>query len=242
MQANSSDNLAAELKAVKMALAPTEIRWPGRLLMLALNFLPLIHVILILSALLLPYANWPARTGIGVAILYLLPPLVARVILLFAAIPQDRIAPGSRAFFGWWTLFQLQIIFCRLQALEEILRLVPGMYSLWLRLWGSKIGRLTFWSPGTTITDRSFLQIGNDVIFGAGVRLNAHVLARDKNGRMELLLATVKIGDRAVIGGYSLLTAGTEISADETTRACLVSPPFSVWKNGVRVKHQNESE
>ncbi|NQW99044.1 hypothetical protein HQ447_00190 [bacterium] len=36
--------------------------------------------------------------------------------------------------------------------------------------------------------------------------------------------------DRAIIGGDSLLTAGTEIAADEATRAFLISPPFSRWK------------
>lgn len=38
----------------------------------------------------------------------------------------------------------------------------------------------------------------------------------------------------AMIGGYSLLTAGTEIADDEATRAFLTSPPFSKWKNGRR--------
>jgi hypothetical protein len=45
----------------------------------------------------------------------------------------------------------------------------------------------------------------------------------------------VNIGDRVVVGGYSLLTAGTVIAPDECTRAFLISPPFSKWKNGTRV-------
>jgi hypothetical protein len=242
MLANSSDNLAAELKSVKAAANSTEIRWRGRLLMLALNFVPLIHVLLTISFLLLPYVNWTIRVGIALAVLYLLPPLLARLILLLVTIPHGRIAVGSKAFFGWWTLFQLQVVFCRLPTLEEILRLVPAAYSLWLRLWGARVGRLTYWSPGTLITDRSFLHIGNDVVFGAGVRLNAHVLAKDKNGRMELLLGSLKIGDRVVVGGYSLLTAGTEISPDEVTRARLLSPPFSLLKDGKRIKQSDEFE
>ena len=242
MLANSSDNLAAELKAVKAALNPTTIRWNGRLLLLALNFLPLIQVVLVIGLLFTPYANWPARISITLAVLYLSPPLIARLILFLVPLPQGRIAVGTKAFFGWWTLFQLQIVFCRLPALEEIVRLIPGVYSLWLRLWGARIGRLTYWSPGAVITDRSFLCIGNDVVFGAGVRLNAHVLAKDKEGKMELLLATLKIGDRVMVGGYSLLTAGTEISSDEATRAFLISPPFSLWKDGKRVKQSTECE
>jgi len=242
MPANSSDNLVAELKAVEATMNSTGIRWRGRLLMLGLNFLPLIHVLLLALVLLAPFGNWRLRSGIALAVLYLLPPVLARLILSLYTIPKGRIAIGSKSFFFWWTLFQLQIVFCRLPALEEMLRLIPGAYSLWLRLWGSHVGRLTYWSPGTAITDRSFLFIGNDVVFGAGVRLNAHVLAKDKDGHMELILATLKIGDRAVVGGYSLLTAGTEISPDAVTRACQLSSPFSLWKDGKRVKKPDEFE
>jgi hypothetical protein len=45
-----------------------------------------------------------------------------------------------------------------------------------------------------------------------------------------------------MVGGYSLLTAGTEISADEVTRACQLSPPFSLWKDGKRIKPSDEIE
>jgi hypothetical protein len=62
------------------------------------------------------------------------------------------------------------------------------------------------------------------------------VMMRNKLGEMELLLAPVKIGSRAVVGGYSLLTAGTELAADEPSQACLLSPPFTKWRNGKRVK------
>ena len=128
----------------------------------------------------------------------------------------------------------LQMLFCRLPMLEELLRLVPGLYSLWLRLWGARVGRLTYWGAGLRILDRSFLQIGDDVIFGAAVRLNPHVLARNERGETELLLARIVVGERTMVGGYSLLTAGTEIAPDESTRAFLVSPPFSRWRNGRR--------
>src|SRR5262249_3948959 len=150
--------------------------------------------------------------------------------------PQGRIALGTKPFFVWWLVFQLQIVFGRFPALEEMLRLIPGLYSQWLRLWGAHIGRFTYWAPGLAITDRSFLSIGHEVVFGAAVRLNPHVLAQSSEGALELLLARVRIGDRAVVGGYSLLTAGTEIPPDEITRALLLSPPFSVWKDGKRVR------
>ena len=204
--------------------------------MLGLNFIPLVHVGLIMIPVLLPYASLPVRIGVALALLYLAPPVVARLALLNARESVGRIPVGSKAFFIWWFVFQLQIIFSRLPSLEETLRLIPGLYSQWLRLWGSRIGRFTYWSPGTLITDRSFLSIGDDVVLGAGVRLNPHVLAKSENNELELLLANVRIGDRVLVGGYSLLTAGTEIADDETTRAFLISPPFSKWKDGKRVR------
>jgi acetyltransferase-like isoleucine patch superfamily enzyme len=138
------------------------------------------------------------------------------------------------AFVAWWACFQCQVLFLRFPVLEEIMRLLPGVYSLWLRLWGSKIGKLTYWAPGTVILDRGFLDIGDDVVFGAGVRLNPHVM--EKTPQAVLLLAPIQIGSGALVGGYSLLTAGTVIAENENTRAFLISPPFSVWKHGARIR------
>ena len=207
-----------------------------RILIILLNFMPLLHVLVIAAVAALPWAPalWRALAAIGV--LYLLPALLARLIVRSCPFHATVIAPGTPDFFKWWALLSLQTLFCRLPALEEILRVVPSAYSAWLRLWGSRIGRLTYWAPGTRILDRSFLDIGDDVVFGAGVRLNPHVMARNDRGEMELLLAPVKVGHRALVGGYSLLTAGTEIADDECTRACLMSPPFSRWQRGRRLR------
>jgi acetyltransferase-like isoleucine patch superfamily enzyme len=242
MLANSSNSAGEELKALKAAAAQAKVHWKGRFLLLGLNLVPLIHIASTTLFLCLPYTTLPIRVATALAFLYLAPAVVARIFLLACAIPEGRIAIGTKSFFVWWLVFQLQIVFCRLPALEEALRFVPGLYSQWLRLWGSKIGRFTYWSPGTLITDRSFLSIGDDVVLGAGIRLNPHVLAKDKDGSAELLLARVQIGDRAMVGGYSLLTAGTEIAPDEFTRAFLISPPFSRWKEGKRIRGRNELE
>ncbi len=208
---------------------------PKRLLMLVINYCPLLHAIMIGVTLSVSWGPWHWRLLAAMGLLYLLPPLAAKVIRTVAPLREGHIPVGTRQFFSWWALFNLQVIFCRLPALEELLRLVPGLYTLWLRLWGARIGRLTYWAAGLRILDRSFICIGDDVIFGAGVRLNPHVMARNGRGELELVLATVNIGDRVVVGGYSLLTAGTVIAPDECTRAFLLSSPFSKWKNGTRI-------
>jgi acetyltransferase-like isoleucine patch superfamily enzyme len=208
---------------------------PKRLLILFISYWAFFHAVAIGLTLGIPWTLFRWRLLAGLLLLYLIPPLAARILLWLAPIREGRIPIGRRDFFVWWALLNLQVIFCRFPALEEGLRLVPGLYGTWLRLWGARIGRLIYWAAGLRILDRSFLRIGDGVIFGAGVRLNPHVLVQNEKKEMELILATVVLGDRALVGGYSLLTAGTEIAPGECTRACLLSPPFSQWKNGVRV-------
>jgi len=209
---------------------------PKRFGIMLLSYVPILHVLSTLAVLFLPWARTGWRVLAAAVVLYVAPPLAARLLLGLAPLRSTSIAMGSRDFFTWWTLLGLQMVFCRLPALEEGLRLVPALYSAWLRLWGSRIGRLVYWSAGTRVLDRSFLDIGDDVIFGAGVRLNPHVIARNEKGELELIVAPVRIGARALVGGYSLLTAGTEIMPDESLQALLVSPPFSRWKDGRRVR------
>jgi len=208
---------------------------PKRLAILFINYWTILQVVLIGLTLGIPWAQFRWRLLAGLLLLYLVPPLAARILRWIAPVQEGRIPIGRRDFFVWWALFNLQVIFCRFPALEEMLRLVPGLYGMWLRLWGARVGRLIYWGAGLRILDRSFVQIGNGVMFGATVRLNPHVLARNKAGELELILATVAIGNEALIGGYSLLTAGTEIAPGECTKAFLISPPFSKWKGGVRV-------
>ena len=208
-----------------------ESRWP-QLAMLLLNLLPPLHAAGTLACLFLPLA-WAWKIPAALVFLYLVPVVPARLLRESLRKSPAEIRVGSGDFLKWWACFQCQVLFLRFPATEEIIRLIPGCYSLWLRLWGSRIGGLTYWSPRTCILDRGFLDIGDNVVFGAGVKLNPHVI---ENGM--LLLAPVTIGDRAAIGGYSLLTAGTVISPDENTRAFLVSPPFSKWKDQKRIREK----
>lgn len=211
----------------------------GKILLLLLNFIPVLHVAAVLSPWFLPFSIG-IRACTAVVALYLLPPICGRLLLSLVRLPEGKLSIGSRAFFAWWSLLQMQMLFNRFPAFEELLRLIPGLYSGWLRLWGARIGRLTYWAPGMLILDRSFLGIGDNVVFGAGVRLNAHVIANSDAGQPELLLGTIRIGSGAQIGGYSLLTAGTVIADNESTRALLVSPPFSHWQDGKRLRDHRE--
>lgn len=203
--------------------------------MLLLNTLALLHLLLVVWVAWFPRIPWAWRLPAVLGTLFLLPPLAGRVLLGVSGLREGRLAMGSGAFFAWWALANLQVLFTRLPFLEELLRMVPGLYGLWLRAWGSRVSTMVYWAPGLQILDRSFVAIGDMVVFGAGVRLNPHVFLKNDAGEMELVLATVRIGHRCLVGGYSLLTAGTEFPDDEIGRAYLISPPYSRWKDGVRV-------
>ena len=209
--------------------------------MLLLNVLSLLHLILIALVAFYPWVHLAWRIPAVLGVLFVFPPLLGRVVKRLSRLHEGHIAVGSGAFFAWWALANLQVIFTRLPFLEELLRMVPGLYGLWLRAWGSHVSSRVYWAPGLQILDRSYVTIGDMVVFGAGVRLNPHVFLKNKSGEMELILATVRIGDRCLVGGYSLLTAGTEFPDDETGRAYLLSPPYSRWKDGVKVGRMTDT-
>lgn len=226
----SSERLAIPVASVGHLSAPR------KLLLLLGNALGLLHCGVIVLAVWLTWGGPGVCAAATAGVIYVLPPLLCRLLLLASPIRRTTIAIGSREFFTWWFSINLQMLFNRFPALEELVRVVPGCYSLWLRLWGAKVGRLTYWAAGMRILDRPFLQIGNDVTFGAGVRLNPHVIQPGRDGRPVLLLGRVRIGDRVSVGGYSLLVAGAEIASDQATRAFLTLPPFSRLEGGRRVK------
>ncbi len=228
--------------SLNQSLAKFQFSRGQQLLLLLGNYIQFVHIAATLCLLFLPWTDSiPWRAGTATAIFYLLPPLLARLLLRLLPIGSTSIALPSREYFTWWFLLNLQMVFCRFPFFEELLRTIPGAYSAWLRLWGARIGKYTYWAAGMRILDRSFLDIGHGVVFGAGVRLAPHVVVDKKQGGSELLLADIIIGDRALIGAYSLLTAGTGIAPDESTRALLHAPPFSRWQGGRRISRKNEA-
>ena len=197
--------------------------------MILCNYFPFFHVLLcILAPIFAPGIPWKIASFLF--FLYLFPLLCTRIALLIHPLRSSHIRLFSPDYYVWWFTFCTQVVYLRFPVLEEALRCVPALYSLWLRLWGSKIGKLVYWSAGTVVLERQFVNIGDHVCFGAGCRLNAHVQVE-----YELLLAPVVVEENVIVGGYSLLTAGTVLKANQSTRGFLISPPFSVWQDNRRI-------
>jgi hypothetical protein len=193
-----------------------------RLGMVALGFIPVLHVVLTLLPVALALTG-RARSGaawFAPIILFLVPPLIVRFATMWTPLATGLVQPGTASFLHWWFTAQWQIIFARFPALEEMMRMVPGLYSLWLRMWGARVGALVYWSPGVVILDRSLVRIGSRVIVGAAARLNPHALAPVRDRTIGLYLAPITIGDDVVIGASSQLLPGCEVESGEIT------PPF----------------
>jgi acetyltransferase-like isoleucine patch superfamily enzyme len=110
----------------------------------------------------------------------------------------------------WWGSHQIQSIYIAFPALETLLRLIPGVFSAWLRLWGAQIGQSVYWTPHLEIADRSLIVIGDRVVFGHQITLFAHVIKPKKDDLM-LYVKKIQIGDDAFLGARSQLGPGADI-------------------------------
>jgi acetyltransferase-like isoleucine patch superfamily enzyme len=111
----------------------------------------------------------------------------------------------------WWGSHQIQVIYIAIPVLEAVLRLIPGAFSGWLRLWGAKIGRNVYWTPGLEIADRGLLEIGDYVTIGHRVAISSHVIKPRKQNLM-LYVKKVKIGNNVFVGAGSLIAPGVVIA------------------------------
>lgn len=211
----------------------------ARLFMVACGYIPFLHVGAVITCLVWAamgsHGLWPALAA--VVVLYVLPPAVVRFLLNPRQVSAGTYPLDSRLFRLWWFTAQWQVVFNRLPFLEEALRLVPGLYSAWLRLWGSEVGRFVYWSPGTVLLDRSLVAIGDRVVFGVTSRLHPHLIDRNEDGDVCLYLGAVRIGDDAMVGGMSVLAPGVYIESGEIAPGVYALPPFAHWRGGRRVRH-----
>lgn len=149
--------------------------------------------------------------GILIFIIYLLPILLYRVSELISKTEKGTSFIGDRGWSPWLIGFRLQSLYVYFPVFESILRIFPPIYSFWLRLWGSKIGKRVFWSPTMDITDRAHLEIGDDVLFGHRVILLSHVIT-PKDGRKLLFVKNIKMGSKTFIGAGCRFGPGTSLA------------------------------
>jgi hypothetical protein len=142
---------------------------------------------------------------------YLLPVLCFRLHGLAWPLREGRSRIDAPGYSPWWGSHQFQVMYNAFPALESALRLVPGLYSAWLRLWGSRVGRRVHWTPRVEIADRSLLEIGDDVVFGHLTACYAHLIKPRRDGLL-LYVRRIRIGSRVFLGAGSRLGPGASIA------------------------------
>lgn len=124
---------------------------------------------------------------------------------------RSHIAGGPYS--PWWGGHQIQLVFIAFPVLESALRLVPGLFSLWLRAWGSKVGARVYWTPALRLGDRALLDVGDDVIFGYDVGISSHLVMKTKRNVL-LYVKRVTIGARAFLGAGAIVGPGAVVEED----------------------------
>jgi hypothetical protein len=160
----------------------------------------------------LALAVWPGVVPalLLLAVLYLLPVGCFRLHEALWPVREGRSRLDAPGYSPWWGAHQLQLVYLAFPALEGALRLVPGAYSAWLRLWGSRVGRRVHWTPRVDIVDRNLLDIGDDVIFGDRVACYGHLVKRRGDG-LVLYVRRVRIGDGVLLGAACRLGPGVRV-------------------------------
>lgn len=184
----------------------------GRLM----TFFPFFHIVsvAVFAFLALREIQHPAHFMMFVSamlfMLYLMPPLVFRINNFFFPLEEGITFLHEPRYSSWWGGHLIQLVFIGFPTLETFLRLVPGVYSAWLRLWGAKIGKGVYWTPSVQLIDRSLLKVGDGVTFGHEVDLCAHMITRRKDS-VRLLAKGITIGDGCLIGARAKLGPGVVV-------------------------------
>lgn len=146
--------------------------------------------------------------------LYGLPLLAYRLHSQLYPITEGVSYLQGKAYSPWWGSHQIQLIYIAFPWLETLLRLVPSVFSAWLRLWGADVGRQVYWAPGLEIADRGLLSVGDRAIIGHRVGLYAHVI-KPKREDLMLYVKRIHIGSDAFIGSASRIGPGVVINSGD---------------------------
>ena len=200
------------------------------------SLFPACHLVSIFGAL----VWWiDSHSPIGLIIflgaIYLFPLMCFRILNFFTPIKEGKSDILAKKFSPWWAGHQIQSLFIAVPALEAVLKILPGFYTLWLRCWGSEIGKNVYWTPGSIHYDRNLLLVGDNVVFGEQSLTVCHVIT-PKEGSAELSVAKVKIGENSFIGAAAVLSPGAVIDKNSFLKAGTRVYPFEHFQAKTRDK------
>lgn len=201
-----------------------------------LNVLPILHLASGFALATGLCDTMGGRFWVLAAWIYLLPPLASRLMIMVAGRPEGQLTQDMPAYRVWWVLTQWQVLFNRLPWLEELLRLVPGLYALWIGLWGGHLSPFAYVGPRVLITDRHAVHVGRGAVLGMKSILSGHLVLRDEAGRWLVLAAAPTVEPEAILGGDARLGPGAVLRAGHMLPTGRFVRPFDEWprrKSGV---------
>jgi hypothetical protein len=144
--------------------------------------------------------------------LYLQSPLIWRLMSsVYGPVPLvSRIGVKVETGSLWLVSHRLQEIYETFEVFERVLKTFPGVYSMWLRLWGARIGKKVNWTAGCKIVDRPFLRIGDRCLIGNQSYITAHAIKK-KQDRYQLFVKEVRVGSDVVVSFSATLAPGAVI-------------------------------
>ena len=190
------------------------------------------------------FAAWPSLWSVALFILviFFVPPMVQRVMFRWAPLKTGVACIDGRAFCPWLAAHHIQAFYDALPFLESLLRVFPGFYSLWLRMWGSRIGYGVEWPVRMDVLDRSLMDIGNRVVFSREVELAAHVRRKTEGAGSRVLVRPVRIGSYAFIGAGARIGPGAVVPANANVPPAAVVGVNESFGDAVRHPESEESQ
>lgn len=143
-------------------------------------------------------------------LIYILPLALHRTHFFFFPFADGYWILSEKKYNPWWASHMFQFPFIACPWIESLLHFIPGLYSFWLRCWGSKIGKDIYWTPRVEIVDRGLIEVGDNAVFGHITALCSHMVA-EIEGKPALVVKKIVIGERVFIGADSQLGPGVVI-------------------------------
>jgi hypothetical protein len=157
--------------------------------------------------------------GLALGLIYILPLLLFRLHRLVAPLREGISDLSDGDYSAWYGGHQLQLPFISFPVYERALRLVPGLFSLWLRLWGSKIGRGVYWTPHLALADRDLLEIGSSVVMGHQIGLSGHLISPTQDKKVILFVRKIQILKGAFVGAGVAMGPGVVVDEAVVVKA-----------------------
>ena len=173
-----------------------------------ISFFPALNVALVLAALIGFITDPGILYGLEILFfIYFFPLICFHLHQIICPLKEGKfdITSGYSAWYGTHMIQNMHITF---PMFERVLRLIPGVFSAWLRLWGSDVGKNIHWTTQFEVFDRSLLKIGDNCVFGYEVKVSSHVVMPSSKHGMIVYVKHISIGNNSFIGAATRMTPG----------------------------------